>query len=92
MGSRSRQSRCHAGQHLHFPLYLLSGGVLPAWDLFAPAMFDELPAPLLRVRNTTTRIEKRPRNERLFGAAYLPFKRASSHRGLSGVAMRGSLR
>ena len=26
----------------NFPLYLLSGGVLPAWDFFAPAMLAEL--------------------------------------------------
>ncbi len=27
---------------LNFPLYVLAGGVLAAWDLFAPAMFDEV--------------------------------------------------
>src|SRR5580658_2999092 len=26
----------------NFPLYLLSGGVLPAWDFFAPPMFEEV--------------------------------------------------
>ena len=26
----------------NFPLYLLSGGVLPAWDLFAPPMLEEV--------------------------------------------------
>ena len=25
----------------NYPLYLLSGGILPAWDLFAPTMIDE---------------------------------------------------
>ena len=29
-------------QVFNFPLYLLSGGPLPAWDFFAPAMFSEI--------------------------------------------------
>ena len=31
----------------NFPLYLLSGGVPGAWDLFAPAMLEENAAPVL---------------------------------------------
>jgi glucokinase len=60
----------------NFPLYLLSGGVLPAWDLFAPAMFDELQRRSFVFRNTTTRIEKATLGNEagLFGAAYLPFQ------------------
>ena len=32
-----------------FPLYLLSGGVLPAWEMFAPAMFQEVGKTLVHV-------------------------------------------
>ena len=60
----------------NFPLYLLSGGPLPAWDLFAPAMFDELKRRSFVFRNTETRIEKATLGNEagLFGAAYLPFQ------------------
>jgi glucokinase len=60
----------------NFPLYLLSGGVLPAWDLFAPAMFDELKRRSFVYRNTPTRIERAVLGNEagLFGAAYLPFQ------------------
>jgi len=60
----------------NFPLYLLSGGVLPAWELFAPAMFDEITRRSLVFRHTTTRIEKATLGNEagLFGAAYLPFQ------------------
>ena len=60
----------------NFPLYLLSGGVLPAWDLFAPAMFDEIKSRSFVFRNTSTRIEKATLGSEagLFGAAYLPFQ------------------
>jgi glucokinase len=60
----------------NFPLYLLSGGVLPAWDLFAPAMFDELKRRSFVFRNTATRIEKATLGNEagLYGAAYLPFQ------------------
>jgi glucokinase len=57
------------------PLYLLSGGPLPAWDLFAPAMFAEVERRSFTFRNTSTRIEKAVLGNEagLFGAAYLPF-------------------
>jgi glucokinase len=60
----------------NFPLYLLSGGVLPAWELFAPAMFDEIRRRSLVFRHTSTRIEKATLGNEagLFGAAYLPFQ------------------
>jgi len=56
----------------NFPLYLLSGGVLPAWDLFAPAMFEEARRRSLTLRQTDTRIAKAELGEDagLFGAAY----------------------
>jgi glucokinase len=61
-------------QTFNFPLYLLSGGVLPAWDLFAPAMFEEVERRSFTYRNTKTRIEKATlgSDAGLYGAAYLP--------------------
>ncbi len=60
----------------NFPLYLLSGGVLGAWDLFAPAMFAECKRRSYTYRNTATRIDKAMLGNEagLFGAAYLPFQ------------------
>lgn len=64
-------------QIFNFPLYLLSGGVLAAWDLFAPAMFDEIRRRSFTFRNSDTRVEKAllGSDAGLFGAAYLPFQR-----------------
>ncbi len=63
----------------NFPLYLLSGGVLGAWDLFAPAMFDEVRARSFTYRATSPRIEKATLggDAGLYGAAYLPWSEAS---------------
>jgi len=60
----------------NFPLYLLSGGVLGAWDLFAPAMFEEVRRRSVVFRSTDTRIEKATLGNEagLYGAAYLPFQ------------------
>jgi glucokinase len=60
----------------NFPLYLLSGGVLPAWDFFAPAMIDEVRRRSFSFRNTNTRIERATLGNLagLYGAAYLPFQ------------------
>ena len=60
----------------NFPLYLLSGGVLPAWEFFAPAMFQEIKTRSFTFRNTKTRIEKAILGNEagLYGAAYLPFQ------------------
>ncbi len=60
----------------NFPLYLLSGGMLPAWDLFAPTMFEEVRLRSFSFRNSDTRIEKAILGNEagLFGAAYLPFQ------------------
>ncbi len=58
----------------NFPLYLLSGGVLAAWDMFAPAMLEEARRRSFTLRNTPTRIEKATLGNEagLYGAAYLP--------------------
>jgi glucokinase len=60
----------------NYPLYLLSGGVLPAWDQFAPAMMAEIEKRSFTFRNAKTRIEKATLGNEagLFGAAYLPFQ------------------
>ena len=60
----------------NFPLYLLSGGVLPAWDLFAPAMLAEVKRRSFTYRNTGTRIDKATLGSEagLYGAAYLPYQ------------------
>ncbi len=59
----------------NFPLYLLSGGVLGAWDLFAPAMLEETRRRSFTFRSTETRIEKAELGNEagLYGAAYLPW-------------------
>jgi glucokinase len=59
----------------NFPLYLLSGGVLGAWELFAPAMIEETRRRSFTFRTTNTRIEKAELGNEagLFGAAYLPW-------------------
>jgi glucokinase len=60
----------------NFPLYLLSGGPLPAWDFFAPAMFAQIEKRSFTYRHTKTRIEKAALGNLagLYGAAYLPFQ------------------
>ena len=57
----------------NFPLYLLSGGPLPAWDFFAPVMMSEIKRRSFTFRNTETKIEKATLGNEagLFGAAYL---------------------
>jgi glucokinase len=59
----------------NFPLYLLSGGPLPAWNFFSPAMFDEVARRSFTYRHSPTRIEKATLGNEagLYGAAYLPF-------------------
>jgi glucokinase len=61
----------------NFPLYLISGGPLAAWDLFAPSMFAEVERRSYTYRNAPTRIEKATLGNEagLYGAAYLPFQR-----------------
>ena len=59
----------------NFPLYLLSGGMLPAWPFFAPAMLAECERRYFIYRATRPRIEKALLGNEagLFGAACLPF-------------------
>jgi glucokinase len=63
----------------NFPLYLISGGPLPAWDMFAPSMFAEVNRRSFTFARTGTRIEKAALrgDAGLFGAAYLPFEHES---------------
>lgn len=58
----------------NFPLYLLGGGVLGAWDLFTPPMFQECRRRSFTYRVAKTRIEKAQlgSDAGLYGAAYLP--------------------
>jgi glucokinase len=62
----------------NFPLYLLSGGPLPAWDFFAPTMFTEIKRRAFTYERTHPRVEKAllGGDAGLFGAAYLPFQNA----------------
>lgn len=64
----------------NFPLYLLSGGVLPAWKFFAPTMLEEARRRSFTYRNSETRIEQATLGSEagLFGAAYLPFQLRSA--------------
>lgn len=61
----------------NFPLYLLSGGVLPAWEFFAPPMMRmlELRSATYRLTKDTTRVEQATLGNEagLYGAAYLPW-------------------
>lgn len=60
----------------NFPLYLLSGGPLPAWDFFAPAMMKEIQTRSYTYRHSETRVEKAVLGNLagLYGAAYLPYQ------------------
>ncbi len=59
------------------PLYLLSGGVIGAWEFFAPAMLTEARRRSFSFRTTDTRVEKAKLGGEagLFGAAYLPWSK-----------------
>jgi glucokinase len=60
----------------NFPLYLLSGGMLPAWQYFAPPMLEELERRSFTYRATKneTRIAQATLGNEagLYGAAYMP--------------------
>jgi glucokinase len=60
----------------NYPLYLLSGGVLAAWDQFAPHMMAEIKARSYTFRHSETKIEKATLGNQagLLGAAFLPFQ------------------
>jgi glucokinase len=59
----------------NFPLYLMSGGMLPAWEFFMPALLEEVERRSFTYRNAKTRIEQAVLGNEagLYGAAYLPF-------------------
>jgi glucokinase len=60
----------------NFPLYLLSGGMLPAWDYFAPTMIEEASRRSFTFRNAHTQIAQAKLGNLagLYGAAYLPLQ------------------
>ncbi len=64
----------------NFPLYLLSGGPIPAWEFFSPSMLAETERRSFTYRSAPTRIEpaKLGNEAGLYGAAYLPFQVESS--------------
>jgi glucokinase len=59
----------------NFPLYLVAGGVIAGWDLFAPAMIAETRKRSFTFRMTETRVERAQLGNEagLYGAAYLPW-------------------
>ena len=59
----------------NFPLYLIAGGVIAGWDLFAPPMIEETRRRSFTFRTTETRIEMAQLGNEagLYGAAYLPW-------------------
>lgn len=61
----------------NFPLYLLSGGPLPAWEYFAPRMMAVVHERSFTFRATNTVIEKAILGSEagLYGAAYLPWEK-----------------
>jgi len=76
MGAALGQALAALINIFNFPLYLLSGGLLPAWDYFAPAMFAEIETRSFTWRHAPTRVEKAILGNEagLYGAAYLPFQ------------------
>lgn len=66
----------------NFPLYLMSGGVLAAWDYFYPALEAQVKIRSFTYRNTETRIARAELGNEagLYGAAYLPFQAQHSTR------------
>lgn len=58
----------------NFPLYLIGGGVIDGWDLFAPSMIEETRRRSFTYRASQPKIEKAALGNKagLFGAAYLP--------------------
>jgi glucokinase len=59
----------------NFPLYLIAGGVIAAWDLFAPVMLAETRRRSFAFRTTDTRIERAQLGNQagLYGSAFLPW-------------------
>jgi glucokinase len=69
----------------NFPLYLISGGPLPAWDFFAPSMLAEVKKRAFTFERTGAKIEKAllGADAGLYGAAYLPFQQERTARMLA---------
>ena len=65
----------------NFPLYLLGGGMVGAWDYFAPAMLAEVERRSFTFRATATRIERAALggDAGLLGAASLPLQELPLH-------------
>ncbi|MCX6622054.1 MAG: ROK family protein [Acidobacteria bacterium] len=63
----------------NFPLYLLSGGMLPAWEFFSGPMEAEIRLRSFTYRNSQTTVGKATLGSMagLYGAAYLPFQAAA---------------
>ena len=61
----------------NFPLYLIGGGVIDGWDLFAPSMLEETRRRSYTFRASNPRIEKAQLGNKagLYGAAFLPLIR-----------------
>ena len=61
---------------LNLPLYVVGGGMAEAWDLFAPAMLEELRARSYIFREGSTRVEKSllGGDAGILGAAYMPLQ------------------
>ena len=62
----------------NFQLDILSGGMLPAWDYFAPVMFETVKRRSYTYRATQTEIRQATLGNEagLYGAAYLPWSEA----------------
>jgi glucokinase len=75
MGQAMGTALANLANIFNFPLYLLSGGMLPAWDLFAPTMLAECRRRSFIFRTTNTKIDKATLGNLagLYGAAFLPY-------------------
>ncbi len=69
----------------NFPLYVISGGPLPAWDFFAPSMMAEVKKRAFTFERTGAKIEKAllGADAGLYGAAYLPFQQERAAQALA---------
>jgi glucokinase len=65
----------------NFPLYLISGGPLPAWDVFSGPMMDELRKSSFTYRASKTVVARAELGSEagLFGAAYLPLSAGGTY-------------
>jgi glucokinase len=65
----------------NFPLYLISGGPLPAWDIFSVPMMAELKERSFTYRASKTVVARAELGNEagLYGAAYLPWETGLAH-------------